>query len=87
MFTPNEIEAMPLELEKSFKALELRIMQDVIRKLKENGGEITRASDWQIYRLYELGKSKEEIKQEIQKALKFSDEEINNIYSEVFASG
>lgn len=87
MFTPNEIEAMPLELEKSFKALELRIMQDIIRKLKENGGEITRASDWQIYRLYELGKSKEEIKQEIQKALKFSDEEINNIYSEVFASG
>ena len=87
MFNPNEIEAMPLELEKSFKALELRIMKDIIRKLKENGGEITRASDWQIYRLYELGKSKEEIKQEIQKALKISDEEINNIYSEVFASG
>ncbi len=87
MFNPNEIEATPLELEKSFKALELRIMQDIIRKLKENGGEITRASDWQVYRLYELGKCKEEIKQEIQKALKISDEEISNIYSEVFASG
>ncbi len=87
MFSPNEIEAMPLELEKHFKALELRIMQDVIRRLKENGGDITRAADWQINRLYELGKSKKDIKQEIQNALEFSESEINRIYTEVFASG
>ncbi len=87
MFSPNEIEAMPLVLEKHFKALELRVMQDVIRRLKANGGDITRAADWQINRLYELGKSKKDIKQEIQNALGFSENEINRIYTEVFASG
>ena len=65
MFTPNEIEAMPLKLERGFKQLEFRIMQDVIRKLKANFEEITPATDWQLHRLYELGKSKKDIKEKI----------------------
>jgi hypothetical protein len=87
MFTPNEIEAIPLNLEKTFRDMESRIMADIVRKLKDNGGDITRATDWQIQRLYELGKSKEEIKEEIQKALDLSDQEIDNMYDEVLPKG
>lgn len=87
MITPAEIEAMPLELESHFKELEIRIMDDIIRKLKDNGGEITRATDWQIHRLYELGTSKKAIQEAIQKALKLSDKEIQHIYTDIISSG
>lgn len=87
MITPAEIEAMPLELESHFKELEIRIMDDIIRKLKENGGEITRATDWQIHRLYELGTSKMAIQEAIQKALNLSDKEIQHIYTDIISCG
>ncbi|MDY4812229.1 MAG: phage minor capsid protein, partial [Ruminococcus sp.] len=50
---------------------------------KENGADITSAVDWQLHRLYELGKTDKEIKDEIQKALNLSDEEIDRVYSDV----
>ena len=87
MFNPAEIEAMPLELEKLFRDLEERIMADVIRKLKANGQEITRATDWQLHRLHELGVSKTEIKEKIKDALKLSDSELERIFSEVIKEG
>ena len=87
MFTPNEIEAIPLNLEKTFRDMESRVMADIVRKLRDNGAEITRAADWQIHRLFELGKTKEEIKAEIQHALNLSDEEINRLYNEVIQAG
>lgn len=87
MFTPAEIEAMPLELEKLFRELEERIMFDVVRKLKANGQEITRAADWQLHRLYELGKSKTEIKEELKDVLKLSDSQLENIFSQVIKEG
>ena len=87
MFTPNEIEAIPLNLEKTFRNMESRVMADIVRKLRDNGAEITRAADWQIHRLFELGKTKEEIKAEIQHALNLSDEEINRLYNEVLQAG
>ena len=87
MFTPAEIEAMPLELEKLFRDLEERIMSDVIRKLKANGQEITRAADWQLHRLYELGKSKTEIKEKLKDVLKLSDSQLERIFSDVIQSG
>lgn len=86
MFSPNEIEAMPLELEKQFKDLETRVMEDIVRRIKING-EITRAADWQIYRLQELGKAQEEIRQYIQDTLHLSDEEIDKLYSDALESG
>lgn len=86
MFKPNEIEAMPLELEKLFKELEQRVMADIVRRIKING-EVTRAADWQIYRLQELGKAQEEVKRYIQEALQLSDAEIDKLYSEALKSG
>lgn len=87
MFTPAQLEGVPIALERLFKDLETRIMLDIIRRLKNNNNEIIRAADWQINRLYELGKSKTEIKEEIQKALNASDKEINNIYENILAEG
>ena len=87
MFNPSEIEAMPLELEKLFRSLEERIMADIVRKLKANGQEITRATDWQLHRLYELGKSKTEIKEELKDVLKLSDSQLERIFSEVIKEG
>ena len=77
MFKPNELEAIPLELESQFKDLENRIMQDIVRRLKNNGNEIIRSADWQLHRLNELGKSKDEIKQFIFETLDLSEKEID----------
>lgn len=87
MFTPGEIEAIPLGAEKLFNDLENRIMTDVIRRLKNNNNEIIRSADWQINRLYEMGIDKKNIRAEIQKTLKLTNEEIDEIYDEVIKSG
>lgn len=86
MFSSNEIEAIPLAIERQFRELENRVMQDIIRRIKKCG-EITRTADWQMHRLYELGKSKKEIQQYIRNALKLSDNELNKIYEMVIESG
>lgn len=73
-------------LDESMRALEIRIMEDIIRRIKING-EITRAADWQITRLQQLGVSKKEIQKAIQDALKYSPEEMKKLYSNVIESG
>lgn len=62
-------------------------MEDIIRRLKENGGDITRAADWQIHRLHELGMSKKEIKKQIQESLQISDRQIDEIYEKTIRAG
>lgn len=86
MFTPADMERMPRDMERLYSELEWRIMEDIIRRIKING-EITRAADWQMHRLYELGESKEAIKSAIQDALNMSDREIDKLYEEAIASG
>lgn len=86
MFTPEELEFMPRELERMFSKLEWRIMLDVVRRLQE-AGEITQTADWQIYRLTELGKSKTEIKKFIREICSMSEKELDKIYEDAIASG
>ena len=86
MFTPEELEFMPRAIEKLYSDLEWRVMSDIIRRIKINR-EVTRAADWQIYRLHELGESKEAIKSAIQDALNLTDKEIDKIYEDAIASG
>ena len=86
MFTPEEMEFMPRQIEKLYSDLEWRVMEDIIRRIKING-EVTRAADWQIYRLHELGESKEAIKSAIQDALNLTDKEIDTLYEDAIASG
>lgn len=81
MLTADEIESLPIGLEKQFRQLEKRIMRDIIRRLK-SAEEITRTADWQIYRASELGKAADDIKKEITEALGASEDEVNTIYTD-----
>lgn len=81
MLTGDEIESLPIGLEKLFRGLEKRVMRDIIRRLKA-AGEITRSADWQIYRSAELGKAIDEIKKEIAETLDGGDEEVNKLFDE-----
>lgn len=87
MFTPQDLEKMPLELEKLFSQLELDIMMDIIRRMKLNNNEITRSADWQVYRLNKLGESKKSVKKYLEKSLGLSEKEINDIYKNAIKSG
>lgn len=81
MLTGDEIESLPIGLEKLFRGLEKRVMRDIIRRLKA-AGEITRSADWQIYRSAELGKAIDEIKKEIAETLDGGDEEVDKLFDE-----
>ena len=81
MLTPDELERLPKNIEKLMSNLELELMYDIIRKIKR-AGTITRATDYQIYKLYQIGESKKAIKLYIQHALELSDEELDNLYEQ-----
>ncbi len=86
MLTSGEIEAASIAFDKPMRELEMRIMEDIVRRIKING-EITRSADWQITRLLQLGMSMKEIENDIQAALDFSDEDMHEIYSNIIGSG
>ena len=86
MFTPSQLEQMPIEIERIMSAVEQRIMEDIIRRININD-EITRSADWQIYRLKMIGQSDEFIRKQIQTALKLSEAEIQRLYDKVIQSG
>ena len=79
--TQGEIEKLSQKTAQIFSELELRIMSDIVRRIKINGFS-TASADWQFTRLKQLGKSEEDIKKWIQEALEASDEEIERIFSE-----
>lgn len=79
--TQGELEALTLRIEKAFSELEIRIMMDIVRLIKENGFS-SASSDNAIARMQQIGKSEEEIKSWIQEALSVSDEEIDKIFSD-----
>lgn len=86
MFTPSELERMPIKIERIMSEMEMKVMQDIIRRIRIND-EITRSADWQIYRLVQMGKSSDEIKKYIQQALKLANEEIDKLYEGAVQSG
>lgn len=79
--TQGELEKIPLKISRIFSDLEIRIMTDIVRRIKANGFS-TASADWQITRLQQLGKSEQEIKQWIKEALDASDDEIQRIFSD-----
>lgn len=86
MYTPNEIEAFSMIFDEQMKALEIQVMQDIIRRIKINS-EITRSADWQLYRLQELGESKRVLKKAIKDAFGFDIKEINHLYKDIIRKG
>lgn len=79
--TQGEIEKLAVKTGNIFSRLEVRIMQDIIRRVKENGF-VTASADWQISRLKQLGESEQTIRQLIQDALGASDAELEHIFSD-----
>ena len=79
--TQGEIEQLTVKTENIFSELEVRIMSDIVRRIKENGVS-TASSDWQISRLKQLGMSEKQIRTWIQKALEASDKEMDHIFSD-----
>lgn len=65
-----------------YQDLELRIMQDIVRRIKKTG-KITSTADWQINRLRILGYSSEDIEREIKKTLNASYPKMFELYDKV----
>ena len=86
MYTPEEIEAFSMIFDNAMRSLEIEVMEDVIRRIRINGG-ITRSADWQLYRLYELGESKRALKKTIKDAFGFDSKEINHLYKDIIRKG
>lgn len=86
MYTSNELEALSITFDSQMRQLEKDVMSDIIRRISING-EITRAADWQINRLIEMGVLREDIEKSIKHYLKMSDKEIEELFREAAESG
>ena len=72
-------------IEKKYRALELSIMEDVVRRIQK-AGKITSTADWQIQRLVILGSSTEDIKALVAEAVDGNEETVRELYAEVIAN-
>ena len=80
--TAPDVQRMGLQAEKIWREAERRIMEDVIRRIKK-AGEITSTADYQINRLIEMGKSREEVERIIKEALGATWSEMFEMYDKV----
>ena len=70
------------QIEKHFSDLEIRIMEDIVRRIRQTG-KITSTADWQINRLQILGYSSEDIEQMLKEVLDKSYPEMFELYDKV----
>lgn len=75
-------EKLSRQIEKNYSDLEMRIMEDIVRRIKK-AGEITSTADWQINRLRILGNSSEDIEKMIKEALNASYPQMFELYDKV----
>lgn len=73
---------MSRQIEKHFSDLEIRIMEDIVRRIRKTG-KITSTADWQINRLRILGYSSEDIEQMLKETLNKSYPEMFELYDKV----
>lgn len=70
------------QIEKYFSDLEMRITEDIVRRIRKTG-KITSTADWQINRLSILGHSSEDIENMLKEALNKSYPEMFELYDKV----
>ena len=75
-------EKLSRQIEKQFSDLEMRIMEDIVRRIQK-AGKITSTEDWQINRFVILGNSTEEIEKMIKEALDASYPDVFELYDQV----
>ena len=76
---------MAAKIAQRYQNLEMRIMQDIVRRIKKTG-KITSTADWQINRLQIIGYSSEDIEREIKQVLNASYPEMFELYDNVIDS-
>lgn len=79
---PEELEKMPLQVEKLFFDLQNRVMEDIVRRIKKTRG-ITSTADYQIEKLIMMGQTSEFIESEIKRLTEMVDSEIYQLYEDV----
>lgn len=79
--TQGQLEGIPEGIRKAFSDLEIRIMDDIVRRIKINGFS-TASTDWQITRLRQLGVSESDIREWIRMTLEISEKELDKIFSD-----
>lgn len=79
---PEELEKMPLQVEKLFFNLQNRVMEDIVRRIKKTRG-ITSTADYQIEKLIMMGQTSEFIESEIKRLTEMVDSEIYQLYEDV----
>ena len=75
-------EKLSRKIEKNYSDLEMRIMEDIVRRIKKTG-KITSTADWQINRLRILGNSSEDIEKMIKETLDASYPQMFELYDKV----
>ena len=80
MRAQGEVEGLTLTSEKAFADLEMRIMEDVVERIKVNGAS-TATADWEISRLAQLGISERNIHKWVAEALGVGQKEADRILS------
>lgn len=75
-------EKLSRQIEKNYSDLEMRIMEDIVRRIKKTG-EITSTADWQISRLRILGNSSEDIEKMLKETLDASYPQMFELYDKV----
>lgn len=70
------------QIERAFSDLEMRILEDIVRRIRKTG-EITSTADWQINRLRILGNSSEDIEKMVKETLNASYPEMFELYDKV----
>ena len=81
MLTPNQLDKIPKEAVKIWQQLDEFITQDIARRIAK-AGKATSTAEYQAIVAEFLGKGQLELKQEIAKILKISDQEVNRIFSQ-----
>ena len=75
-------EKLSRKIEKNFSDLEMRIMEDIVRRIRM-GSKITSTADWQINRRLILGNSSEDIEKMLKEALDASYPKMFELYDQV----
>ena len=75
-------EQLSRQIERNYSDLEMRIMKDIVRRIKK-AEKITSTADWQINRLRILGNSSEDIEKMLKEALNASYPQMFELYDKV----
>ena len=77
-----DTERASIRMESIWMEAENRIIQDIVRRIKKNG-HITSTADYQINRLIELGKSREEIESILKSRLDATWPQMFKMYDDI----